>query len=110
MVLGPDGNLWFTDNANAAIGEFNPTNDTFSDEFSLPASFGFTIPIGGIPPYDGSPYPGTVSNAIVAGPDGNLWFTNSGATGGAIGMINPATGAITEFPIPTGLSPSGDRR
>jgi len=36
---------------------------------------------------------------ITAGPDGNLWFTES--TGNKIGMINPATHAITEFPVPT---------
>jgi streptogramin lyase/putative cell wall-binding protein len=38
-------------------------------------------------------------NAIVAGPDGNLWFT--GANG--IGRINPATGAIQIFS--TGAAP-----
>src|SRR5215469_14436635 len=35
---------------------------------------------------------------ITAGPDGNLWFTEQA---GKIGMINPTTHAITEFPIPT---------
>jgi virginiamycin B lyase len=40
---------------------------------------------------------------ITAGPDGNLWFaengTGAGRTGGgAIGMINPVTDTITEFP------------
>ena len=34
---------------------------------------------------------------ITAGPDGNLWFTEP--TRGQIGEINPATHAITEFPI-----------
>jgi virginiamycin B lyase len=36
-------------------------------------------------------------NSITAGPDGNLWFAE---TFGNIGMINPATHAITEFLIP----------
>src|SRR5260370_29293335 len=36
---------------------------------------------------------------ITAGPDGNLWFTENGV--GNIGEINPATHAITEFPIPS---------
>ena len=36
------------------------------------------------------------------GPDGNLWFTELGAN--QIGMINPTTHAITEFPIPTANS------
>ena len=36
---------------------------------------------------------------ITAGPDGNLWFTEHDAD--KIGMINPTTHAITEFPVPT---------
>ena len=35
---------------------------------------------------------------ITAGPDGNLWFTDSVTD--SIGMISPATHASTEFPIP----------
>ena len=40
-----------------------------------------------------------MQQGIVAGPDGNLWFTEPGA--GKIGQINPTTHAIKEFPIPT---------
>ena len=36
---------------------------------------------------------------ITAGPDGNLWFTETLAN--KIGEINPTTHAITEFPVPT---------
>ena len=36
---------------------------------------------------------------ITAGPDGNLWFTEFASD--QIGMINPTTHAIAEFPIPT---------
>ncbi len=45
----------------------------------------------------GNPY------GITAGPDGNLWFTDGG-DGHAqdIGMLNPTTDAITEFPVPNG--------
>ncbi|HVA28769.1 MAG TPA: hypothetical protein VNF68_11350 [Candidatus Baltobacteraceae bacterium] len=51
-------------------------------------------------------YPVTVNgyaidgiSSIVAGPDGNLWFTfNYG--GGQVARLNPATGAITEFATP----------
>ena len=38
---------------------------------------------------------------IVAGPHGNMWFTEGDAN--QIGQITPA-GAITEFPIPTAHS------
>lgn len=42
-------------------------------------------------------------NVIVSGSDGNLWFTDGGATR-AIGKVNPSTGAITEYS--TGLNNS----
>lgn len=42
---------------------------------------------------------------IVAGPDGNLWFTES--VGNKLGRITPS-GSITEFPVPTaGSGPYG---
>jgi virginiamycin B lyase len=42
-----------------------------------------------VPNYD-------VASQITQGPDGNLWFSS-----GTIGMVNPATHAITEFSLPT---------
>ena len=47
------------------------------------------------------PTPSSVPEDIAAGPDGNLWFTES--TGNKIGRITPQ-GAITEYPIPTVFS------
>src|SRR5213078_1253926 len=46
-----------------------------------------------------------LQQALVAGPDGNLWFTDQGTTK-AIGMINPTTHAISEFS--TGLNPGAN--
>ncbi len=40
---------------------------------------------------------GTQPNQIAVGPDGNLWFTESGA--GRIGRVTPA-GEVTEFSLP----------
>ena len=40
---------------------------------------------------------------ITVGPDGNLWFTESGFTANKIGRITPA-GVITEFTVPTANS------
>jgi virginiamycin B lyase len=47
------------------------------------------------------PLPHTFSSPslIAAGPDGNLWFTDTGASN--IGMINPTTGAVTDFTLPS---------
>src|SRR5262249_34953653 len=37
-------------------------------------------------------------SSIVAGPDGNLWFTEGPV--GAVGRITP-DGVVTDFPVPT---------
>ncbi len=47
------------------------------------------------------PTPNSRPYTIVAGPDGNLWFTES--VGNKIGRITPS-GVITEFPVPTAAS------
>jgi streptogramin lyase len=80
ITLGPDGNLWFTDNSAStpAIGMINPTTHAIS-EYSAGLNHG-SVPQQG----------------IVTAPDGNIYFTDKG-TIRAIGMINPATHMITEF-------------
>ena len=47
------------------------------------------------------PHPASGPSGIAAGPDGNLWFTES--NGNRIGRITTA-GVVTEFPIPTASS------
>src|SRR5260221_6830523 len=42
--------------------------------------------------------PASLPRGITAGPDGNVWFAESG--GNKIGRITPS-GSITEFPTPT---------
>ncbi len=72
-----------------------------------------TFPTGGIPAAPAEsitefPVPTADSYpwGIAAGPDGNLWFTES--IGNQIGRISPS-GTITEFPVPTAISgPLGD--
>jgi parallel beta-helix repeat protein len=102
MVLGPDGNLWFTAvttpyNAQGIVvsGEVGRINATTGDITLFPTPTVDTFPIG-----------------ITSGLDGNLYFTgilnaNSGGfpSVGAIDRINPTTGAITEFP--TGFNSFG---
>jgi streptogramin lyase len=41
---------------------------------------------------------GAEPDQITLGPGGNLWFTEFGS--GQIGMVNPTTHAVTEFPLP----------
>lgn len=93
ITTGPDGNIWFTDLAKipgrltyeGAVGFINPTTHV-SNQISLDA---FDTPVvGKIRP-----------GGIVAGPDGNIWFTDP--TEAKIGEINPTTLALNEFPIPS---------
>ncbi len=82
IALGPDGNLWFTENAGR-IGRITPSGAI--TEFTIPTAL--SAPMG-----------------ITAGPDGNLWFTENQTN--KIGRITP-TGAFTEFPIATAGFPGG---
>lgn len=89
IAAGPEGNLWFTQNAGVssghrvAIGRITPTGKVTKFRAGLSAK---TEPL-----------------EIVAGADGNLWFTYdagfAASSGGGIGRITPR-GAITLFPEP----------
>jgi len=81
ITAGPDGNLWFAEQAGR-IGRITPAGVV--TEFSN----GITA--------DSRPF------AITAGPDGNLWFTEDSA----IGRITPA-GDVTEFGITSNSAPEG---
>ena len=85
IVTGPDGNLWFTNEAGSSIGRI-----TVAGAITI-------FPVFLVPPA------GLVPAAITAGPDGNLWFTN---TQGTVDRITPA-GVHTSFPGavmgPTGI-------
>ncbi len=94
IAAGPDGSLWFT-GIPGEIGRI--TTAGVVTEFPLPA----------VPPPAGSPA-GTASTpatatAIVAGPDGALWFTG---VPGEIGRIS-TTGVVTEFAVPEIPPPAG---
>ncbi len=90
ITTGPDGDLWFT--MGTQIGTINPSTDAVS-----------LIPI---PPSPGSGSDGLYDSpnpiGITTGPDGNLWFADDGEN--SIGMIDPATDAITETPVPYDVS------
>jgi streptogramin lyase len=87
IANGPDGALWFTQGgfgAESRDGIGRMTTDGHSTTWAIPHRHGNPT-------------------RIAAGPDGALWFTERDAH--AIGRITTA-GAITEFPIATGLSPN----
>jgi virginiamycin B lyase len=87
IVVGRDGNLWFTEYGGNKIGRITP-GGTFT-EFAVPT-------------------PNACPKAIAAGQDANLWFTEWG--GRKIGRMTP-TGTVTEYSldaVPEGIASGSD--
>jgi streptogramin lyase len=79
-VLGPDGNIWFTEQTGNRIGRITPA--------------------GVVTEYSAGLSPGAGPGGMALGPDNNIWFVER--TGNRIGMIiampaNGTVGTITEF-------------
>ena len=90
------GIVWFT------IHQASPTVGTRFSNCSIQAS-----PTAGSISEFSVPSADSYPTGIAAGPDGNLWFTET--SGNKIGRISPS-GTITEFPVPTAKSgPAGSR-
>ncbi len=85
ITPGSDGAIWFTEYFGNAIGRLDPLAH-ITEFFVPPRPVRATGETAESQPHD-----------IVAGPDGNLWFDDSG--GNKIGRITPR-GDLTEFPIP----------
>jgi streptogramin lyase len=83
ITSGPDGNTWFTEENNNAVGRVTP--GAVITEFTA----GFPT---------GSP------RGMVTGPDGNLWVAQAGGDGG-IAQVTKA-GDVVEFPVPTAGDPN----
>jgi streptogramin lyase len=96
ITAGPDGNMYFVDQGNNAIGQITPSG-TFT-EFPVISATAFganTRPFG-----------------ITAGPDGNIWFTEQTPTGGGkIGKLTintaPPTLVIAPSPLTFGTQAIG---
>jgi streptogramin lyase len=83
ITSGPDGNTWFTEENNNAVGRVTPG--------AVITEFTAGFPTGG-------------PRGIVTGPDGNLWVAQAGGDGG-IAKVTKA-GDVTEFPVPTPGDPT----
>jgi streptogramin lyase len=83
ITKGPDGNLWFTDEATNSVGRVSITTGQVTE-----------FPLNSRPGDDGS---------ITTGPDGNLWVTETSAT--KVARVT-TTGTVTEFSAPF-LAPVG---
>jgi streptogramin lyase len=82
MVLGPDGNIWFTD----------------SQELTRIGAIGRITPAGTVTYFQTGLKLGSAPLGITVGPDRNLWFTEN-RDGPHVGRITTA-GKITLYKIP----------
>jgi streptogramin lyase len=79
LTAGPDGNMWFTEYANDAIGRMS-TDGVNYGEFYLSN--------------------GSAPNLITTGPDGNIWFTEYNSN--KIGRMTPDGLNLQEWSLPDG--------
>lgn len=88
ITPGPGGDLFYTGGCgDSRIGRLNPTSAPVVETL-------YNIPNG------------AAASGITAGPDGNIYFTQRDVN--RIGRLNPATGQIHLFPIPTAGSQPRD--
>ncbi len=90
IAAGRDGNLWFADGrkdccsadrTRGRIGRITPSG--LVAEYTVPTDYANPM-------------------TIVAGPDGNLWFTETVTNVDQIGRVTPA-GRISQYQVPTAL-------
>jgi streptogramin lyase len=116
MVVGPDGDIWFSDMGTTSIGKIAPdgtiteyplapgalpTNITVGPDGNLwfadnSSAIGRITTSGSVEEFKSGLQTGAVPDAIAAGPDGNVWFTDQYGNQRAIGRVTPS-GQITEF-------------
>src|SRR4029453_14628398 len=117
----PDGNVWFTESSSKKIGRITPTGtitelsvqgvaaspaDTAAGpgrnpwftEAGVGEKIGRLTPTGTLTEF---PLPTDANTGgITVGPDGNLWFTDTGTY--SVVLITPA-GVVTEFGVTVSL-------
>jgi uncharacterized repeat protein (TIGR01451 family) len=95
ITAGPGGLLYFTEEGVGRIGSINPLAGS---DAAILASLKQSAGVGA-----GA---GAGLFGITAGPDGNVWFTEQGAS--KVGSITPDLGTIRDTQTPTaGASPEG---
>ena len=118
IVLGPDGNLWFTEAGAAKIGRITPqgvitefpveTRGAVAGDIARgrDGALWFSLgPVGRIGRISTSgritevPFGGVQVDNVSAGPDGNIWFTESATD--KVWRLDLATKSSTAFSVPT---------
>jgi streptogramin lyase len=112
ITTGSDGNVWFTAEGGFTTSTVQPDRPTPQGNGALamlPANAGTTtVPTLFYPPSDGANGINSnfAPNAIVSGPDGNLYMTD--IEGNAIWQFNPVSHAWNKFAVPTANAFSGN--
>ncbi len=129
FIKAPDGTLWTTDGNTGSIVQFNPSTGTFTSHVVDPTTAGpssiafdsagnvwfsdrtqigeYVVASGTVKTYSAvtplSSLPNV--NTIIAGPNGTMWFYDSGENNAVsnghptwFGSINTTTGAIQDYP------------
>jgi virginiamycin B lyase len=129
IAVGSDGNIWFTETSASMIGTVSPVNLATATISETPTTTGNAAPagitagptgdlnlyftetdgaanriakisvLGMVTEFNALPLADSDPEGITAGPDGMLWFTESGEN--QIGRINTSGTTLTEFPLPT---------
>ena len=89
IAAGPSTTLWFVENTGGAVGRIDQQGNI--TEFAVP---------------DNSKGIGGSLNSITEGPDGAMWFTDESPIVPRIGRIDPSSGTVTMFELPTTGTPS----
>lgn len=111
MVIGPDGNIWYSDSSNNAIVRVTPqgsatTFATTRSPHSLVVGpdqniwFGEGLLMGRITTSGAiTEFPVAGADVLTVGPDGNLWYANQSLIPDKIGRLT-TTGQETLFTLP----------
>ncbi len=126
LVSVPDGNIWFTERAENALGELTepgmliesavpsgallayiavgPDGNLWFTENSAPTKLGRSTLAGSIHEFDW-PDSTTKFNSITTGSDGNLWLTDP--NNNIWRVVTSETSILpTKYPLPTGSTPA----
>ncbi len=126
IVLGPDGNIWFTERGANKLGRIAPSAapGTVPDEFPTTGSSPDIITVGpggklwypeaggiGIMTPGPAPSAGTIpatglglgqARGIAVGPDGNVWVSD--ATNNQVIIVSPAGTKVDAVSLPAGFN------
>jgi streptogramin lyase len=104
------GRVWFAQGGTKAGGRlasFDPERVPFDNTFDFSTSLDSLVnppdPAAGYRVY-ALPRPGVQPAHIAIDPDGHVWFSEF--FGNAVGRLDPATGAMEEFPLPRAIGTS----